>query len=252
MFQLNPGQQGCNRIRYARLVNCNLKVVLCTNISNLGCMISIHSFVFNPFAENTYVLSDETKECAIIDPGCSNVEEENQLSQYIEKNELKPVLLLNTHCHVDHVLGNYFVSRKYGLTLQIFEEELPTLRAVSTYAGNYGFPQYQEVEPGAFLTELKSVNFGTSELDVIFVPGHSVGHIALVNEEQGICIAGDVLFDGSIGRTDLPGGDFNTLINSIQQKLFKYSDQMNVYPGHGPATTIGKEKVYNPFCALNK
>ena len=213
-------------------------------------MISIHTFVFNPFSENTYILSDESKECVIIDPGCYEPHEQAELEQFIQENDLNPVMLINTHCHVDHVLGNYFVSRKYGLPLQIFEKELPTLKSVASYAANYGFPGYQEVEPESFLTEAQPVVFGNSSLEVSFVPGHSTGHIALINEEQGICIAGDVLFDSSIGRTDLPGGDFNTLINSIQKKLFKYSDQMIVYPGHGPATTIGKEKISNPFCAI--
>ena len=213
-------------------------------------MISIHTFVFNPFSENTYILSDESKECVIIDPGCYEPHEQAELEQFIQENDLNPVLLINTHCHVDHVLGNYFVSRKYGLPLQIFKEELPILKSVSSYAANYGFPEYQEIEPESFLTEAEPVVFGNSSLKVSFVPGHSSGHIALINEEQGICIAGDVLFDSSIGRTDLPGGDFNTLINSIQKKLFKYSDQMIVYPGHGPATTIGKEKLSNPFCAI--
>ena len=215
-------------------------------------MISIHTFVFNPFSENTYVLYDESKECVIIDPGCYEKSEQDELTQFIEEQGLAPVLLINTHCHIDHVLGNDFVTRKYKIPLQIFEEELSTLKSVPSYASNYGFPEYQEAEPQMFLKEDTPVTFGNSKLEVVYVPGHSAGHIALVSKEQNICIAGDVLFDGSIGRTDLPGGDFDMLINSIQQKLFNNADQMVVYPGHGPTTTIGKEKISNPFCAISK
>jgi glyoxylase-like metal-dependent hydrolase (beta-lactamase superfamily II) len=215
-------------------------------------MISIKTFVFNPFSENTYILSDETEECAIIDPGCYEQSEKDEIAQFIEDQGLTPVLLINTHCHIDHVLGNDFVSRKYKIPLQIFKEELSTLKSVTSYAASYGFPNYQEVIPQLFLSEDTPVKFGNSKLDVLYVPGHSAGHIALINKDQNICIAGDVLFDGSIGRTDLPGGQFETLINSIQQKLFDNADQMVVYPGHGPTTTIGKEKSTNPFCAVSR
>lgn len=213
-------------------------------------MISIRSFVFNPFSENTYVVSDETKECVIIDPGCYTKEEENELVQYITDEGLKPVLLLNTHGHIDHVLGNYFIQKTYGLGLGIHKAEAATLKSVVTYAPSYGFAQYQEIEPEFYISEDKTISFGNSSFEVLFVPGHSEGHVALINKEQNICISGDVLFDGSIGRTDLPGGNFETLIESIHSQLFNLPDNMVVYPGHGPTTTIGKEKESNPFCAI--
>ena len=213
-------------------------------------MISIHSFVFNPFAENTYIVSDETRECAIIDPGCYTDVEQKQLQDYISEQNLKPVLLINTHGHIDHVLGNFFVQKTFDLGLSIHKVEVPTLKSVVTYAPSYGFAEYSDVEPEFYLSENKSVKFGNSSFEVLFVPGHSEGHIALINRAQNICISGDVLFESSIGRTDLPGGDFDTLIQSIRTKLFALPDNMVVYPGHGPTTTIGKEKTTNPFCAV--
>ena len=215
-------------------------------------MISIKSFVFNPFSENTYVISDETKECAIIDPGCGNAEEQSAITDYIEEAELKPVLILNTHCHIDHVLGNDFLSAKYNLPVTLCKKDLETLKAVSAYAPSYGFPDYKEVDNLEFIEEGDMVSFGNSELETLFVPGHSAGHIAFVSKKQNICFSGDVLFDGSIGRTDLPGGNFDVLISSIHDKLFTLDDKTVVFSGHGNSTTIEKEKSTNPFCALSQ
>lgn len=209
--------------------------------------MKIHSLTFNYFSENTYVLYDDTKQCAIIDPGCSNREEEKQLSTFIEKNELKPVLLLNTHCHIDHILGNYFVADTYKLDLHIHKEDLPVLNAGTLIAERYGFPYNPSPQPAHFLEEGKPVHFGNTRLEVIFTPGHSAGSVCFINPFEKSIIAGDVLFNGSIGRTDLPGGDFDTLKNSIQTKLYKLPDDYIVYPGHGDPTSIGKEKNTNPF-----
>jgi len=213
-------------------------------------MLKVISFVFNPFQENTYLIYDETNECAIIDPGCYEKEEQQELSNYIDDHSLSVKFLLNTHCHIDHVLGNSFVKDKYKVQLSLDKIEEPYLRAVVTYAPNYGFNKYESSEADAYLDENDIVNIGNQKLSIIFVPGHSPGHIAFYHEESKSLISGDVLFYNSIGRTDLPGGNYNTLINSIHEKLFTLPDDVIVYPGHGQETTIGFEKKTNPFCAI--
>ena len=213
-------------------------------------MIQIQVFTFNALQENTYLLYDETKECVIIDPGCYDRSEEQELKDFIQKNNLKPVKLLNTHCHVDHVLGNKFVKELYGVKLYTSKEEEASLRSVKVYAPIYGFTNYAETEVDELIKEGDLISFGNSSLEILFVPGHSVGHLAFVNKEQKICIGGDVLFQQSVGRWDLPGGNQQTLLNSIHTKLFKLDDDMVVYPGHGPETTIGVEKRTNPYCAV--
>ncbi len=211
-------------------------------------MSLVASFTFNPFQENTYVLHDETKECVIIDPGCLTDVEKLELSTFIEKEGLKPVRLINTHCHVDHVFGNHFISKKYNLELEIHEGELPVLKAVPQISMMYGIPFNDPLsKPGRFIEEGELIEFGNTKLQSIFTPGHSPASLSFYNEAAGYLIAGDVLFYGSIGRTDLPGGDFNTLISSIKDKLFPLGDEVVVYPGHGPKTTIGFEKQNNPF-----
>jgi hydroxyacylglutathione hydrolase len=212
--------------------------------------MKVESFVFNPLQENTYILFDETKECVVIDPGCIEEEEKRALSSFIEENELRVKLLLNTHCHVDHVLGNDFVKEKYKVDFLIHASELPVLKAVRIYAPNYGFFQYKEAEPDRFMKEGDLITFGMQSLKVLFVPGHAPGHVAFYNEASKDVIAGDVLFYNSIGRTDLPGGDYETLINSIHEKLFTLPADVTVHPGHGPQTSIGFEKKTNPFCAV--
>lgn len=213
-------------------------------------MIEVKSFTFNPFLENTYVLYDATGECIIIDPGCYERFEEEQLVRFIEDNNLTPVRLLNTHCHIDHVFGNAFVKNKYGLDLEIHEKDEETLRAVKAYAPAYGFQNFQESSADKFMDEGDKIKFGHSSLDVMFVPGHAPGHVALYNNDLKICVGGDVLFRESIGRTDLPGGNYDTLIDSIKSKMYKLADDTIVYNGHGVSTTIGHEKLHNPFCAL--
>ncbi|MFN6943637.1 MAG: MBL fold metallo-hydrolase, partial [Cytophagaceae bacterium] len=188
--------------------------------------MEIQSFVFNPFQENTYVLHDETKECIIVDPGCYEREEKEELVAYITNAGLKVVKLVNTHCHIDHVLGNKFVKEYYKVQLHIHPIEEQILRAVKVYSSNYGFYQYEEAEPDVFLEEGQKLKFGNTELDILFVPGHSPGHLAFYNKKDKTCIAGDVLFHRSIGRTDLPGGNFDTLIQSIQKKLFLLGEEV--------------------------
>lgn len=209
--------------------------------------MKVTCLTFNPFQENTYLLHDDTGECVVVDPGCYEQREREQLKKHIDDNRLKVVRLLNTHCHIDHVLGNYFVSETYKVGLEVHPDDEQTLRAVPTYAPVYGFPHYTEKLPDGYLNEGDTVRFGNTTLQVIFAPGHAPGHVVLYSEEDKVLIGGDVLFQGSIGRTDLPGGDFDTLIQSIRTKLFTLPNEVTVYPGHGPETTIGYEKKYNPF-----
>lgn len=215
-------------------------------------MIQIQSFVFNPFQENTYVLYDDTKEAVIIDPGCYDEDEKSDLADFIKVNHLSVKMLLNTHCHIDHVLGNHFVKEKFKVSLYIHRTEEFVLKAQKVLAPHYGMHGYQEAAPDFYLDERDTVKFGRQEFSILFVPGHSPGHIAFYNGQEKVLIAGDVLFEGSIGRTDLPGGNFDTLINSIHQKLFTLPDDVTVYPGHGGITRIGIEKRTNPFCAVIK
>jgi hydroxyacylglutathione hydrolase len=210
--------------------------------------MTIKQFAFNALSENTYVVYDETRDCIIIDPGCFDQSEKDELKKFILENKLIVKALINTHCHIDHVLGNNFVKNEYGVGLTIHKLDIETLKANEMVAPIYGFHAYETTEADLFIDEGEQVKFGNSVLDVLFVPGHAPGHIALVNATENICIAGDVLFQGSIGRTDLPGGDFDTLMKSIKNKLFTLSDEVTVYCGHGPSTSIGYEKQYNPFC----
>jgi len=214
-------------------------------------MLSIQIFEFNPFQENTIVIYDETGEAVIIDPGCYEADEVKTLDHFIESKKLTVKYLLNTHCHIDHVLGNDHVKEKYKVPFLIHEVDLQVLQAVKSYASNYGFSKYREVLPDAFVKEHDLIKFGNTELSVLFVPGHSPGHVAFYNAAQKMLVGGDVLFQRSIGRTDLPGGNFETLIKSIHQKLFTLPGEVVVYPGHGDPTTIEEEKNTNPFCALS-
>lgn len=210
-------------------------------------MIHIKSFTCNPYQENTYILYDEEGNCAIIDPGMYGTEEEEMITSFITENKLKPTLLLNTHCHIDHVLGNKCIAETYGLTPQFNEEELPVLIEVQNYAPQMGF-RY-EVSPisESFLPNSGEIMIGEMKLQLIFAPGHSPGHLCFYCAPQNFLIGGDVLFKGSVGRTDLPGGNHQQLMESIQTEIYVLPDETVVYPGHGPVTTIGFEKKNNPF-----
>lgn len=217
-------------------------------MEKLNNMLTIKTFTFNAYSENTYILYDETKECVIIDPGMYDGVEQNELAAFIKQNGLKPVLLLNTHCHLDHVFGNKFVFDTYGLKPQFHKGELAILHAIPGYAPQMGFNDYQlSPEPDTYLDETGTISFGNSSLTLIFAPGHSPAHLCFYSKEDQVLIGGDVLFHGSIGRTDLPGGNHQQLIDNIKTKLFSLPEECKVYPGHGPATTIGFEKANNPF-----
>ena len=210
-------------------------------------MANVQSFVNNPYQENTYLLFDETGECAIIDPGVYTAAEQNAVVAFIKDNNLKPALLLNTHCHIDHVLGDKFVFDQYGLKPQFHEGESEVLAAVVAYAPSMGFRYDPSPLPDTYLPETGTVKFGNAELELIFAPGHSPAHLCFYDKAANILIGGDVLFRNSIGRTDLPGGNYSTLIKNIEEKLFLLPDDCTVYPGHGPETTIGYEKQTNPY-----
>ena len=211
-------------------------------------MIYIKIFTFNAYGENTYVLFDETNECVIIDPGMYEGFEQNELVSFTKENNLKPVLLLNTHCHLDHIFGNKFVFDTWGLKPQFNKGELQVLQAVPGYAPQMGFTHYElSPEPDTYLGETGTISFGNSSLELIFAPGHSPAHLCFYSTTDNFLIGGDVLFYQSIGRTDLPGGNHQQLINNIKTKLFILPNDCKVYPGHGPSTTIGFEKQNNPF-----
>lgn len=209
----------------------------------------IHAFTFNPFQENTYLLIDEaTHQCAIVDPGCHDAAEEAALRGYLERQGLTPTVLLLTHSHIDHVLGLDFVTRTWGLAPHQHPLDADTLRSVPAYAPAYGFPRFRLPDVAALpLTPGTPVLVGQSALEVRFAPGHAPGHVVFYHAPTQALIGGDVLFNGSVGRTDLPGGNFDELARSIREQLYPLPDATTVYPGHGPSTTIGHEKRTNPF-----
>ena len=209
--------------------------------------LTLHSFTFNPFEENTYIISAADKTCIIIDPGCFDERERAEMRDFISENGLTPVRLINTHCHIDHILGNAFIAAQYQLGLEIHAGELPVLQAGPTVSGMYGIPYDPSPTPATFIKEHDEIKLGDVALKVLYTPGHSPASICLYNATDGWLIGGDVLFYESIGRTDLPGGDHDTLIKSIRTQLFTLPEDTIVYPGHGPETRIGYEKLFNPF-----
>lgn len=210
-------------------------------------MLQIKTFEFSPIQENTYVLYNEHKECVVIDPGCYSDDEKSELSDFIEKMGLLPKMLLNTHCHLDHVFGNRYVAEKFGLTLHIHRDEEYVLEFAPKSGLLYNLPFDNYSGKRLYLAEGDILKLGNDELRVIEAPGHSPGHICFYCAAQHFIISGDVLFNGSIGRTDLPGGNHQVLLQNIREKLFTLPPETVVYCGHGPETNIGQEKKYNPF-----
>jgi len=210
-------------------------------------MAKVVTFTFNAFQENMYLVYDDTKECIIFDPGCSNEAEENKLVDFINTNGLKPVRLINTHCHLDHVFGNKFISEKYDLPLESHKDEAPVLAWSEKAAAQYGLTMKPSPPITKFIEEGDIIQFGNTKLETLFTPGHSPASISFYCEADKFIIAGDVLFHGSIGRTDLPGGNFDTLIASIKTKFMTLDDEVVVYPGHMQSTTVGFERAHNPF-----
>lgn len=212
-------------------------------------MSNVTSFTFNAFQENTYIIEDtESKKAIIIDPGCDQMTEREEIIDHLTKNQLQLVAILNTHCHVDHVFGNAFMKKRFPeAPLCIHKGELETLRTYPTFAAMYGLSAEPSPEPDQFLEDGDYFTFGNTSLKVCLTPGHSPASISFHNTVEQYIIGGDVLFYQSIGRTDLPGGNHHTLITSIKKHFLSLPDDTTVYCGHGPATTIGYERRHNPF-----
>lgn len=211
-------------------------------------MIQIQKFTFNLFSENTFILwDDESKECAIVDPGCSDSSEEKELEKFITENNLTVKYLINTHCHIDHILGCEFVKNKFNPTYYAPELDIPLLQNAKMQASFVGMDFSISLLPDEYLSEDKKLQLGKSEMSFIFTPGHTPGEFCIYIPDIKSCITGDVLFNDSIGRTDLWGGSYDTLISSITKKLLTLPDDTIIYPGHGESSTIGREKKFNPF-----
>lgn len=210
-------------------------------------MTIVKTFTFNPFQVNTYLIYNETKECVIIDAACIDKQEEAELETFITVNNLKPVLLLSTHTHVDHIPGNCFVMEKYKIPYKIHEEGLQFVRSAKGYALGFGFPLENVALPTDYIKDKEIISSGGIQLEVLYTPGHANGSVCFYNKPDNYVIVGDVLFNGSIGRSDFPTGNHEMLIKSINERLFTLPDNTKVYSGHGPATTIGFEKRNNPF-----
>lgn len=213
-------------------------------------MLTVQSFTFNPLQENTYVLYNEKKDCCIIDPGCYFASEEQELQLFIKENGLQPILLLNTHCHLDHIFGNKFIAQTFNLPLHLHHLEKPVLDLGPASGQLWQMPFDNYEGEMNFIAEGDRIKIGGDELQVLFTPGHSPGSISFYNKESRFVISGDVLFQGSVGRTDLPGGNFITLDESIKTRLYTLPADTIVYPGHGNATTIGDEMKDNPFVQM--
>jgi glyoxylase-like metal-dependent hydrolase (beta-lactamase superfamily II) len=213
-------------------------------------MLYVQSFTFSPVQENTYILYNDERQCCIIDPGCYFASEEAELKSFIEEHGLRPVLLLNTHCHLDHIFGNRFVQKTYGLKLHLhkLEKQVLDYGPISGQMWQLPFDNYDGEL--IYIDESDVIRLGSEELHILFTPGHSPGHICFYSKPHKFLIGGDVLFEGSVGRTDLPGGDFATLEQSIKTKLYTLPADVIVYPGHGSSTTIGEEMKTNPFVKM--
>ena len=209
--------------------------------------MKIKIFSFNSFQVNTIILHDNSNECVIIDAGCNTEQELATVTNFIEQENLNPKYILNTHCHVDHVMGNLALKEKYSINFMAHENEMPLIERTRDMATAFGLDVDEPGKPDKFIDDGEIIKFGNTELQAIHVPGHSPGSICYHIPKEKILIAGDVLFQGSIGRTDLPGGDYDTLINGIKSKLLILSEDTIVYPGHGESTTIKFEKENNPY-----
>jgi len=210
-------------------------------------MNTIKTLAFNAFQVNTYVVYDETRECLIVDPACYEAHEKKQLADFIQKEQLTVKGILYTHAHIDHILGNNFAIEHYGQLTQMHRDSLPFLEGSTEYGKMFGFETEVPVLPSKFIVDGEIIAYGNQQIKALLTPGHAAGSLCFYNEKEGFVIVGDALFSGSIGRTDLPTGDYDLLISSITEKLLSLPDSVKVYPGHGPSTTIGQERKFNPF-----
>ena len=214
-------------------------------------MLTVQRFTFNPVQENTYVVYNEKRDCCIIDPGCYFASEQQALKSFIESHQLRPRYLLNTHCRLDHIFGNRYVYETWGLELHLHPLEKPVLEYGPASGQLWQLPFLNYEGPLHFLEPGKKTGFdGEDAFAILFTPGHSPGHVSFYNEPGKILLSGDVLFQGSIGRTDLPGGDFSILEESILTQLYTLPGEVIVYPGHGDTTTIEDERKTNPFVKM--
>lgn len=210
-------------------------------------MLEIRKFIVNPLQENSFVVSDETGKCIFIDPGFYFPEEKNKLKIYISDNNLDPVMIANTHCHFDHIMGVEFLRNEYDIPFLAHREDAIWVENAVEQGEMFGFRIEPVNMPDYFLTVNEPLKFGNSVLQIMHIPGHSPGHVVFYSEDDAVLISGDVLFYGSIGRSDLPGGDHLTLISNIKEKLFSLPAGVKVFCGHGPDTTIDRERSSNPF-----
>jgi len=210
-------------------------------------MTKVQSFTFNPFNTNTYIVWDDTNECVIIDAACLDTNEFDRVEKFLKAQQLKPVKLLCTHCHFDHILGNQFFIDKYGLQPIAHQEDDYLVDASVQHALMFGMKIAAPPKTATYVQEKDQIKFGNSSLDVLHVPGHSPGSIAFYDSENDNIFSGDVLFKDNVGRTDLQGGDHELLLESIKTKMYKLHPETTVYPGHGSSTIIGYEKIHNPF-----
>ncbi len=211
-------------------------------------MVHIQHFEFSPFQENTYILYTNDKTCWIIDPGCYFPEEKQKLKAFIASNDLKVERLLLTHCHLDHVFGNSFIYKEYGIEPEYHELDEPTMKMAPISANMYNIPGFEPSPPvRSYLKEGQTLKLGSEEFEIRFCPGHAPGHVVFIHHNQRIVIGGDVIFRVSIGRTDLPGGNHATLIQSIKEQILTLPEDYTIYSGHGDTTTVGHEKKHNPF-----
>ena len=215
-----------------------------------SCMLTVQPFTFNPVQENTYVVYNEKGQCCIIDPGCYFASEEQELKDFMSQNGLKPVYLLNTHCHLDHIFGNRFIHKTYGLILHLHQLEKPVLELGTASGQLWQLPFDNYDGELKFIDEGEVIRIGDDEMHILFTPGHSPGSITFYSKENKFAISGDVLFQGSVGRTDLPGGDFSLLEESIKTKLYTLPEDVIIFPGHGESTTVADEMKTNPFVKM--
>lgn len=210
-------------------------------------MIQVKTYAFNPFQENTYLIYDETKKCTIFDPGCYFSEEQKELTDFIANNGLQPEYIVHSHGHVDHILGSNFLREHYNIQVIMHKDDLEILRRSKDLGEMIGITIEPPRDPEIFIQEGEKITFGNTSFDVLHLPGHSPGSIGLYNEQEHMLFAGDVLFRRGIGRSDLMGGDHNTLVSNIKNKLLPLDGDTTVYPGHGETTTINEEKAENPL-----
>lgn len=209
-------------------------------------MLKLATLTFNPFGENTYVLFDETKQCVVVDAGCSTEQERQTLVSFIEKNGLQPTMAINTHGHVDHICGVEFVKRRWGVPFALHRNERPIMEMSRCYA-DMGFDIETLPKAEIDLAETETVPVGNQTLRIVQTPGHAPGHVAIHAPEAELLLTGDLLFKGSIGRTDLPGGDYPTLMASIIERVIPLGNDTRIFPGHGPHSTVAHEVMFNPF-----